>query len=210
MRFTASRISYGLGILGTAAFAVNPVIGIFILSAASALWVWANRDILSIAHPRLEFLESRKMPLNEVVRRVALNSDWAAQYMPKSDDSWICDVSKEITSKLALGAIDAFGEYCEPPRDMAASQTIIPKEFWRSATIDVRLSILTRDQGSWAYQSGEPPVPIAKSVVIPVAHVDRFWPKKTVIDGEVRRIAQDHLESLRAGFYQMQMARNNA
>ena len=159
-------------------------------------------------HPRLACLATRKMPLNQVVRRVVLESEWALQYSPIFGKPWHQEASLEITKRLASGAVDAFGLYCDQPPIMAKVATHIPKEFWRSAVIDVRGSLFTIDQGSWAYQDGHAPVPMVKDVSIPVGDVNRFWPKTNAVNAAIKRLVADDLENQRMALLQSQAERN--
>lgn len=146
-----------------------------ILLAFGFIWllIWYHKQ-------RINFEDGRPpvpdMPLHQVARHIARDSNWAADYK-WPDDEWVIRVDRELMSKLLLGHIQAFGSYRPDNHAFAGPEREIELDFLKGAEWHAH-DMVSKSPPSTIFRpimsgGGE-----FKNVMFDQRQVERVWPKK--------------------------------
>jgi|GEM_PF-6026898 len=118
----------------------------------------------------------QRVTFGELVRRVALESEWGLNYELQGHYGWSRDLQRQIIDEFSAGRIEAEGLYTESGRPDARGATPIPVSFWQSARFDPEFALGGCKHIS-VYAGGRPPTARVDEITVAASDMDRIWPK---------------------------------
>lgn len=125
--------------------------------------------------PHLPMFGVYETPFRDLVRRVALDSEWGLSYEPKPWPTWQDDLKREVLRGLATRNVRAQGVRHEPPEPADSAPSLIPPDFWTKAAFIPEHMLVSQD-ASMAFQQGEPCPRLYTEVMLDDTDIDRVWP----------------------------------
>jgi hypothetical protein len=162
---------------------LSPWIGYPLLIGAVALTAYGYWEEVIDGIPWLRRFKRKPMPFRDVVRRVALHSEWGLSYQPAHWPTWQDDLKAEMLWKLSGNDVRSEGIRHEPPEPGDSGPTPIPRLFWSRADFLVE-PFLVWDGATMAYQKGDPCPLLYTQISFDRADIDRLWP---VVSTRARR-----------------------
>ncbi|HEX8380772.1 MAG TPA: hypothetical protein VF619_09530 [Allosphingosinicella sp.] len=167
--------SVGFTVMGIVAPTILPVWAQAWLFGAGALAV-AGSALAGALH-YLPDKAAPHMPFRELVRRVALHSNWGLTYTVREESwpTWQEDLKREILHKLAVKPPEALGIKNARGEPEDSGPTLIPTWFWAKADFFPE-HMLADNKTGMISQKGDPCPLLYMDVTIRRADVDALWP----------------------------------
>jgi hypothetical protein len=146
-----------------------------------ALFVWFHRqriafEVARAGHPTVMF--------TDMLRYIATSSRWAAK--DTGDDDWVRRLERAVLDDMALGRLTAFGRKYSPNTDREFTLSLIPAEFWRTASL-YAFDVMNERSTQQTVHSTKPNGPAYTEIYFDREQVRRVWPPRSWVAAVLRQ-----------------------